>query len=152
MMLHEIFQRIITRLRRLQSQTRLGHRAKSRDQHGTARALRPSQNRLEKLQGAFAVVQLRLEPALEKALFFLVREGARAWSCRGCGARPPVSCFSSNNSTERSSARSFVCGSEKRSANTCSASSGRRSALKASACPRIALERNGEVLSAATCW
>ena len=75
MMLHKIFQRIITRLRRLQSQIGLGHRAQRRDQHRAGRPFGSSQNRLEKLKCSFAMIELRLEPALEEALFFFVREG-----------------------------------------------------------------------------
>ena len=55
MMLHEIFHGIVPHFRLFQSQTRLAHRAQSRDQNRAARALRPSQDRLEKLKGPLAV-------------------------------------------------------------------------------------------------
>ena len=113
-MFHEIFQRIIPRLRRFQSQIRLGHRAQRRDQHGAARAFRSSQNRLKKLEGPLAMVQLGLEPALEEAFLFLVRERDRVLPCRGCDAPPPYLVSRATIRPSEVRRGPSHCGSEKR--------------------------------------
>ena len=76
-MFNEILERIITNLRRLQLQMRIRHRAERSDQHRPARAFRPAQDRLVKLDRVLVMIQLRLEAALQITLLLFVAERRR---------------------------------------------------------------------------
>ena len=56
---------------------RIRHRTQRRDQHRPARAFRPAQDRLVKLDRVLVMIQLRLEPALQITLLLFVAERRR---------------------------------------------------------------------------
>ena len=76
-MFDEILEWIVTNLRRLQLQMRIRHRTQRCDQHRPARAFRPAQDRLVKLDRVLVMIQLRLEAALQITLLLFVAERRR---------------------------------------------------------------------------
>ena len=76
-MFDEILERIVARFRCFQLQMRLGNRAERRDQDRAGGAFRPAEDSLVKFERAFVMIELRLEPALEITLLFLIAERGR---------------------------------------------------------------------------